>query len=245
MTISYIAKNSDYWLRVKLQGGPVVSVPYGLKIDRTGQAIDRVSKKPDGREHFKILEGVNKGKLASISTTGPAAEKYFDATISHSRSVSLTFDRAAQTLMLSGYGPINAFSGGGHMGFTQIAAGSYDLAIPAYPSAQTRVAYNRWCKHHNLWFRIGIQTTGSRFLHTGSISEGCVTVRQFLYDPALGPPPGGQDFADLVGLASTAPGLIGLPLPKTRAPCVGWDTIVDTLIMARLNDQAVGTLVVT
>ena len=243
MTISYIAKNNDYWLNVQLQGGPVVAVPYGLKIDRTGQAINPATKKPDGRENFKILEGVNKGKLASISTTGPAAEKNFDATIRHGGGVTVTFNRAKQSLTFAGRGPANAFSGGGHMGFTAVSSGSYALAIPAFPSKQTRAAYNTWCKHHNLWFRIGVSLAGSRFLHPGAISEGCVTVRQFLYDPALGVPPGG--FADLADFAASAPGLIGLPLPKTRASCVGWDTIVDTLILSRVSDQAVGTLVVT
>ena len=74
---------------------------------------------------------------------------------------------------------------------------------------------------------------GSRFLHPGAISDGCVTVRQFVYDPASGnPPPAG--FGDLVQGAK--PGLIGLPLPAKRAPTVGWDDIVDILILARRND---------
>jgi hypothetical protein len=80
-------------------------------------------------------------------------------------------------------------------------------------------------------------------LHAGAISEGCVTVRQFLYDPAAGrAPPAG--FADLAQLAIDKPGLIGLPLPTVREACIGWDTVVDALILSRLNDQAVGTLVV-
>jgi hypothetical protein len=243
MTISYIAKNNDYWLNVAVEGGPVVAVPTGLKIDRTGQKTDPTTKKKDGREHFKILEGVNKGKLAYINATGPAAEKYFDATISHTGPVTVTFNRAKQSLMFGGFGPFNAFSGGGHLGFTPVAGGSYDLAIPAYPSKQTRAAYGAWCKHHNLWFRIGIETTGSRFLHAGSISDGCVTVRQFLYDPDVDTPPRG--FSDLTEKAVTYPGLIGLPLPKKREPCISWDVIVDALIFARADDQAVGTLVVT
>jgi hypothetical protein len=242
MTISYIAKNNDYWLNVQLEGGPIVAVPYGLKIDRTGPVIDPATKKSDGREHFKILEGVNKGKLAYINATGPAAERYFDETIRHGNGVTVTFSRAKQSRIFAGLGPANAFSGGGHLGFTAVSPGSYQLAIPAFPSKQTRAAYNTWCKHHNLWFRIGVSLSGSRFLHAGAISEGCVTVRQFLYDPALGMPPNG--FADLTGLAKSAPGLIGLPLPKMREACVGWDSIVDTLILSRLNDQAVGTLVV-
>jgi hypothetical protein len=98
----------------------------------------------------------------------------------------------------------------------------------------------QWRTHRK---RIGVSLAGSRYLQPGTISEGCVTVRQFLYDPALAAPPG--SFADFAGLAASALGLIGLPLPKRRLACVGWDTIVDTLIMSRLNDQAVGTLVVT
>lgn len=69
------------------------------------------------------------------------------------------------------------------------------------------------------------------------------TVRQFVYDPASGssPPPG---FGGLLRGASTAPGLLGLPLPATRAPTIGWDEFVEALILSRLGDQAVGRLVV-
>ena len=209
------------------------SVPYGLKIARTGAK--------NGREFFSILEGVHKGKTASIGGAGAAA--YFTTGIYHRQPVSVRFDLKSQSLRLPGIGPVNAFSGGGHGGFTPVPRGVYQLAIPAYPSAQTRAAYSKWCKHHNLWFRIGTSTTGSRFLHPGAISDGCVTVRQFLYDPTKGKPPAG--FGDLEQGSITSPGLIGLPLPPSPAPCIGWDTIVDALILARYNDQAVGTLTVT
>jgi len=144
--------------------------------------------------------------------------------------------------MLAAAGPSMPSPVAAILGFTQITPGTYDLAIPAYPSARTRAAYGRWCRYHNLWFRIGTATTGSRFLHAGAISEGCVTVRQFLYDPALGKPPDG--FKDMENLAKTAPGLIGLPLPTDRAPCIGWDEVVEALILCRKSDQAVGTLIV-
>lgn len=149
---------------------------------------------------------------------------------------------AAKTLHVGTRGPFNAFSGGGYKGYTPISRGTYLIAIPAYPSAQTRAAYNVWCQHHNVWFRVGLSTSGSRFLHAGAISDGCVTVRQFLYDPAKGKPPTG--FADLESAAKIAPGIIGLPLPPKPAPCVNWDDIVDDMILCRHNDQSVGTLVV-
>lgn len=232
MPVSYIAKTSDYWLRVQLDHGPIVSVPYGLKVQRTG--------KKEGREYFTILEGVNQGKLASIN--GAGAEPYFTTSISHGPGATVTFDSKSQSLTFAGRGPVNAFSGGGHRGFTAVSPGMYALAIPAYPSAQTRSAYGAWCHYHNLWFRIGVATTGSRFLHPGAISDGCVTVLQFVYDPSKGKPPAG--FADLEPGAKTEPGLIGLPLPAAPAPCISWDVIVNALILARASDQAVGTLIV-
>lgn len=71
-----------------------------------------------------------------------------------------------------------------------------------------------------------------------------ITVRQFIYDPRSGKkPPAG--FEDLPKLGKDAPGLIGLPLPAKPASTISWDRIVDSLILCRVNDQAVGQLVVT
>jgi hypothetical protein len=232
MAIHYIAKTSDYWLRVQIDKGPIVSVPYGLKVDRL-----EVKK---GREYFTILEGADKGKLASVQVG--SGQSYLTTKLSHKSGAIVKFDRTKQELYVGSSGPYNAFSGGGHRGFTPVAPGTYLLAIPAYPSAQTRREYNTWCSHHNMWFRIGIDTTGSRFLHAGVISDGCVTVRQFIYDPAKGKPPTG--FADLEDGAKGEPGLLGLPLPAKPAPCVDWDEVVDALILCRQSDQAVGRLVV-
>ena len=234
MSLYYISQTSDGWLKVKLVSGEIISLPYGLKVKR--------SELTGGREYFEILEGVNKGKVASVQSL--PGNSYLTVQLKHLPPAKVTLDLNQQTLHVAGLGPCNAFSGGGHRGFTRIDPGSYLLAIPAYPSGQTRVAYNHWTKFHNTWFRIGIATTGSRFLPAGVISEGCVTVRQFIYNPKDGgsPPPG---FPDLVELAKTDPGLLGLPLPLKPAPVVGWDKVYESLILCRLNDQAVGTLVVT
>lgn len=234
MAIQYIAKNSDYWLRVQLDGSQIVSLPYGIKVDRR--------EARGGREYFEILEGVHKGKMASVQLR--QGHSHLTPDLQQKKAASVKFDRASQSFYCNGRGPYNAFSGGGHGGFTQVLPETYLLAIPAYPSMQTRAAYHVWCAHHNMWFRIGIDVSRSRFLHAGVISEGCVTVRQFIYDPDSGTkPPAGFD--DLIPGAKSSPGLLGLPLPANRAPCVGWDQIVDELILCRFNDQAVGQLVVT
>src|SRR5262249_34228580 len=150
---------SDYWLRVQLTGASIISVPYGLKVD--------YKETRNGREVFEILEGAYKGKEASVQAD--PRQSFLIASLERRRGASGSSGRAAQTLTLEGRGPYNAFSGGGHLGFTPVAPGRYPLAIPAYPSAQTRTAYNRWTRYHNLWFRLGISTAGSRFLHAGAI----------------------------------------------------------------------------
>ena len=174
-------------LRVQLADGVIVSLPFGLKVKRMEAQA--------GREHFEIIEGVYKGKKASVLLR--PGNSYLTTTIRHRPAASVRFDRKSQTLSFAGLGPYNAFSGGGHGGFTAVAHGTHQLAIPAYPSAQTRAAYNTWTRYHNVWFRIGTDTAGSRFLHPGVISDGCVTVRQFIYDPIrdIAPPAG---FADLI-----------------------------------------------
>jgi len=234
MATHYIARTKDCWLRVQLAGATIISVPFGLKV--------RSIEVKAGREYFEILEGVYKGKQASVQK--PLVGSYLTTDVEHGPAVNVAFDRKNQSLYFAGRGPYNAFSGGGHSGYTSIAPGTYDLAIPAYPSAQTRTAYSKWTVYHNLWFRIGVDVNGSRFLHPGAISEGCVTVRQFVYDPAAGAaPPAG--FHDLEAGAKNFPGLLGLPLPKKPAPTVGWDEIVELLILSRKGDQAVGQLAVT
>jgi hypothetical protein len=232
MAVRYVAQTGDCWLLVKMGTGELASLPFGLKVNSL--------EIKDGREHFEILEGVHKGERASVISR--AGQSYL-ADLSHSKGETVRFDRAKQTLSIGSLGTFNAFSGGGHRGFTQVAAGTHLLAIPAYPSKQTRAAYRTWTKWHNVWFRIGTSTAGSRFLHPGAISDGCVTVRQFVYDPASGAPPTG--FNDLVGGARSEPGLLGLPLPSVRAATMGWDKVVAALILCRKSDQAVGELVVT
>ncbi len=63
MEAQYIARTSDCWLRVQLADGVIVSLPFGLKIKRMETQA--------GREHFEIIEGVYKGKKASVLLTQP------------------------------------------------------------------------------------------------------------------------------------------------------------------------------
>jgi hypothetical protein len=252
MVVCYVDQIApDNWLTVRTEfTGELVSIPYGVKLDLTGTA--------GGREQFTILEGVNEGTEGSVARKS-GERSYLTVKLIQKPAATVVFDRAAQSLTFGGRGPYNAFSGGGFGAtdgtqYTPVPKGRYALAIPAFPSKQTRSAYLQWTRFHKTWFRIGTDLSGSRFLHPGEISEGCVTVRQFLFNPAdkTLPVPGGQ-FADLPGLPG---GATGIPVPQHQAPTpggdviydyapvIGWDTIYDYLILARASRQAVGSLTV-
>lgn len=245
MAIQYIdaMPGSANWLTVQLDTGPQVSLPYGLMVEFNGRQL--------GRDHFTVLEGVNKGQHASVAQRS-AASSYLVKNVHHLPAGTIRFDSKTQHLFIGTRGPFNAFSGGGPgrengqaVNYTPVPPGTYLLVIPTYPSAQTRPQYSQWAKFHKTWFRIGLSPTGSRFLHVGEISDGCVTVRPFLYDgrPTSRLPDG---FGDLSAAAqSQYKGLIGLPLAQPAAPTVSFDEVYRYLILRRLNDQAVAKLIVT
>lgn len=196
------------------------------------------------RDSFAILEGVHKGQRASVSQKSETTS-FLSKTIKHLPAGRVEFDLRTQTLKYGNLGPFNAFSGGGVRGFTPVPVGNYDLAIPAFPTAQTRAAYGRWTRFHRTWFRIGTNLNGSRFLHPGQISDGCVTIRQFIYTgkPGSTLPDG---FGDLATAAATSDrALIGLPVPERAAPILGYDDIYRYLILRRASNQSVGKLIVT
>lgn len=230
--IRYISKvGRDAWLRVRLDSGGEQSLPYALKvkfISRSGQ-----------RDNFEILEGAHKGKKASVSQKS-GTDSYLVTGIAHTGAATIKFDRAKQAFWFGNNGPVNAFSGE-YGSFTQVPAGSYALQIPFAPSDKTRDSYYRYTDYHKTWFRLGLDPAGSRFIHVGEISDGCITVRAFLFDPAVPGPNQPPGFDDLPRLPR---GVVGLPYPTTSQPIAKWNDIYDYLIVSRENDQSVGKVVV-
>jgi hypothetical protein len=222
--IRYVSKvGTDAWLAVKLDAGEIVSLPYGLQVDVTG--LEK------GRDHFKILEGPYKGRAASVARDG--ATSYLVENIHHESAAALRFDRAKQELWVNGRGPYSAFSG--HFDkWTQVPTGKHVIQIPDAPHSATREAYYRYTRYHKTWFRVG--TSGDRYLHVGEISEGCVTVRAFVYHPGHPTPAG---FDDLPGLPDGAVGT-----PAEPAPLGSWDAIYGDLILRRFDHLNVGHIVV-
>ena len=136
----YVAKTSDYWLRVQMSGGEAQSVPYGLKV----QPLER----KNGREYFQILEGVHNGKSASVSIR--QRRSYLTDELTHSRGATLKFDRKSQTLYVGSLGPFNAFSGGD------------TWALRRCPSARIRSLFRPFHpRRHGVSMRNGRSTTTS------------------------------------------------------------------------------------
>lgn len=223
----------DGWLTVILTAtNKKISLPQQLKC--------QLSSSTPIRDSFQILEGAYKGQMASVARKSPSAS-YLVPYHRHLGPATVRFDRAKQALWYGKHGPFSAFSGGGG-GFSQIAPGSYSLQIPDSPHDKTRSAYGTYhARHHKTWFRIGASPSGSRYLHVGEISEGCVTFRPFTFSPTAPPP---QGFEDLPAMSKDNPGWLGLPSPSAPAPVGSWDSLYDYLIGRRAGDQSVGTLTV-
>lgn len=230
--IRYVSKvGRDAWLRVKLDSGGDISLPYCLKV--------KWEKTSQGRDYFEIMEGPYKGQKASVSQQMPG-QSYLVTNLKQLPGGTVKFDVANQSLWYGAKGPFNAFSGA-FAAFTKVPPGTYALAIPDAPHSATRPEYYNYTDYHKTWFRLGTSTSGSRYLHVGEISEGCVTVRAFMFNPSAAPPAG---FSDLPGLATTTPGAIGFPYTSSPAPLASWNDIYDYLINRRRDDQSVATLAV-
>jgi hypothetical protein len=225
----YVSKvGRDAWLRVKLDTGGDISLPQYLKV--------RLLQTQAGRDSFEILEGPYKGKKASVSQTAPG-QSYLIQGVQHLPAATVRFDSAKQALWYGGKGPYNAFSGA-FAQYTKVPPGTYPLQIPDAPHSATRSGYYVYTNYHKTWFRLGLSLAGSRFLHVGEISEGCVTVRAFIYNSSATQPTG---FSDLPTLP---PGALGLPYPPNAAPLASWDDLYQYLIVRRASDQSVGSLTV-
>ena len=235
--IRWVTKDlSDGWVAVRLDSGGRVSLPSYLKV--------AVYKEEPGRSYFTILEGVNKGRKASVGQL-KGKSVLVDAVVP-SPGATVRLNRDQQRLWYGTKGPFFAFSGAftGAKVWTAVPRGTYTLQIPDFPHPSNR--YSAYTPYQTTWFLIlgkGVATENGRYLHLGELSEGCVTVRAFVFDPKA--PSQSPGFEDWAHLPDTMLGGWGYPYPKgPLAPLASWNNIYAYLINSRLNDQAVGTLVV-
>lgn len=174
LTLTFVAEMADIfrfvpdisrgWLKVRMEpGGKLESIPYTLAIQYT----ETKSK----REYFTILEGPYAGKSASVSLNDDGTTRFVSKDL-RGPAVSFRFSKKSETLT-------NLSTGGNYKAITDpdnpIPSGSYDIEIPDAPHA-LGASYQDRANYAKTWFRAG--HSGDRYLHTGAVSAGCVTVSE-------------------------------------------------------------------
>ncbi len=114
--MSHISASSSGWMRVKFEPSKIeVSLPHSLQVETTNSK--------DGRDFFTILEGVHKGKKASVKTgnlggisisTGPA---------------KLIFDIGKSLLTYGGSSTAKAITDN----YNPIGKGTHKIQLPDFP----------------------------------------------------------------------------------------------------------------
>ncbi len=159
----YTVGGGDGWLNIKSEpGGQIIAVPEYL-------LVDLITSK-DGRDFFSVLEGPALGKKFSVKSGhlkrgspgyhGPA---------------QVTFSLSKKLLNYPG-GQIKAIT---HDGSQPIPIGLHPIQIPDFPHA-LGAYYAGQSPYAKTWFFLGrgnaIPGSNDRYLHTGEVSNGCITV---------------------------------------------------------------------
>lgn len=162
--IRHVKGSSDGWLRIKLEpGGNIVTVPEHLQV--------RVSGTTAGRDYFTVLEGVHRGRKASVTSGNLTTTR-----LVMPKGARLEFYKFAGVLTC-GTASFRAITDVDN----EIPKGEHPIQIPDFPhtGGQRYLNESRFAK---TWFYLGHGTAVAgnvgrdRYLHTGSRSAGCVTV---------------------------------------------------------------------
>ena len=149
------------WLRVKPDDeGEEFSIPIYLKV-----RYDAVYR---GREYFVILEGVKKDVKALVSVKPDGTSRFSKINV-HGKPVNLIYSLSKKTLK---YGRKKYKTA--DYPDAPWTKGVYDIALPDYPH-ELGLRYAEESSHATTWFRIN-HPDGDRYVHTGGVSRGCITI---------------------------------------------------------------------
>lgn len=164
----YIIGDRKGWLKVKLDRGKIISLPEYIKVN----FLERISN----RDKFEILEGVHKGEKASVSARGATTSWLGSPMPSYKIAVSLTFTISTSQLQTP-IGDIQAITDS----INPILPEIYPIQLPDFPHNLGQPYLDQATKALT-WFYLGtgnaVQGKNDRYLHTGLVSEGCVTVQE-------------------------------------------------------------------
>jgi hypothetical protein len=148
------------WLDVRIDGiVEITSLPYGLKVETLGTEA--------GREKFRVLEGIRKGKTGSVKLTQTGGSQFGSVTLKGAASVR--FSLGSERLSF-GSQSIKAITDPDN----PVPTGVWSLQIPdeKHRKAHRYLARSPFAL---TWFRIG--DGRDRYLHPGDASAGCITVK--------------------------------------------------------------------
>jgi hypothetical protein len=172
MNKRYVLPQNDAWLLVRPDnGGANFSIPSYLELDLTGTRTEAGIK----RDFFTILEGVHRGRKASVRWDGNKSN-LSTAPFAYMGAAALLLDKNRMTLTYPG-GVATVVD----LSNNPIPNGLHPVQIPDFPHeggnyylAQSRLA--------TCWFFLGVgvavndNSGRDRYLHAGSGSAGCVTM---------------------------------------------------------------------
>lgn len=155
------------WLTVVHEDGrQSPALPQGLEV--------MVERESEDREYFRIVEGIHRGRRASVKlppTSGGCSFRpsYLMRAAPRRPPALLRLDAKTNTLWYAGGRSAEvAFPIG-----NPIPEGTWDIEIPDEVHSRSG-GYLAQSRYATTWFRIGHD--GDRFLHPGSVTAGCATV---------------------------------------------------------------------
>lgn len=159
----HIVGGHDGWLNVRREpGGMVIALAEYLQVE--------FSHNKGGRDFFKTQEGVERGNAFSV-----LQGNLRQGLPAYRAAARLEFSIAARKLRFAG-GELEAITADAP---SAIAAGTYPIQIPDFPH-ELGSGYMGHSRYAKSWFYLGqgaaIAGSNDRYLHTGRISQGCVTV---------------------------------------------------------------------
>ena len=159
--IKYIPDVDNGWLKVKIADGNIIYLPAFLKVQP--EYVE------GGREYFKILEGSYKNQKASVSLDNANNKgSRLLADVKHAPLANLQYSISQKKLIIENK-KYKATDQAGE----PWKKGWYDIELPDYPHKDPR-NYVDIASRFKTWFRIGHE--GERYLHTGRVSLGCITI---------------------------------------------------------------------
>jgi hypothetical protein len=158
----YVVGGTDGWLNVKREPSAVIiAVPEYLQVE--------VTKSENGRDYFTVLEGVECGKLFSVKTGNLKS-----GNPGYRPTVRLQFSLRKQQITYPG-GKARAITSTRN----PVPLGLHPIQLPDFPHGAGDI-YSARSQFAKSWFYLGqgnaIYGSKDRYLHTGEISAGCVTV---------------------------------------------------------------------